>query len=160
MILEDSEAIMHHVTKKMGYKEENVIISGRSLGSGPSIHLASRFKKIKLLVLVSPFLSIKGVVRNVAGKVAAMIMKERFDNIKKIGEVSSPVLIIHSKKDKLVPFSHSQELKSKKMCNFLGNCRGVCTVIDNVLESHKVTDIYRQYINPVSNFLNLIDMKR
>jgi fermentation-respiration switch protein FrsA (DUF1100 family) len=80
------------------------------MGSGPSIHVASMYK-IKSLILVSPFLSIKEVVSNLAGSLVALLLKERFNNESKIGSVTSPILFIHSRDDKLVLFSHSEKLK-------------------------------------------------
>ena len=111
-ILEDSESVLKFVTKDLDYKPENLVISGRSMGSGPSIHVASLYK-VKSLLLVSPFLSIKEVVSSLVGSFVAMLLKERFKNEDKISSVHCPILLIHSKNDTLVPFSHSEKLKGK-----------------------------------------------
>jgi len=42
-IRKDINIIYNHITKVMNIKEENIIIFGRSLGSGPAIYLATIF---------------------------------------------------------------------------------------------------------------------
>lgn len=87
------------------------------MGSGPSIHVASLYK-VKSLILVSPFLSIKEVVSSLVGNLVAMLLKERFKNEDKIGKVQCPILLIHSRDDKLVPFSHSEKLKGNPLTSY------------------------------------------
>lgn len=61
-ILEDAECIYDFALRNLdGLKERNVILIGRSMGSGPSIHLASQ-RNPGALVLISPFRNIKSVV--------------------------------------------------------------------------------------------------
>jgi len=96
---------MEYLTLEVGYDTRDLIVSGRSIGSGPAIECASSFK-IHALILVSPFLSIKEVVRRLVGDFISQLIKERFDNLSKIKLVECPVLFIHGKMDNLVPFSH------------------------------------------------------
>ena len=110
-ILEDSEVVFLYIKNTLGFLSSNVIVSGRSMGSGPSIHLASKFK-VKMLVLVSPFLSIKEVTKHLFGALASMVIKERFDNQSKMEKVGCPTIVIHGHDDKLVPFDHAVILKS------------------------------------------------
>jgi len=42
----------------IGIKPKNIIIMGRSIGTGPATYLASK-REVGLLVLISPFSSIK-----------------------------------------------------------------------------------------------------
>ena len=61
-ILSDAESLFKFVTGHLGVKQENILISGRSIGSGPACHLASIFKPACLL-LVSPIKSVVDVAR-------------------------------------------------------------------------------------------------
>lgn len=106
IILEDSKLVMHYLTKEAGYNSKDLIVAGRSIGSGPAIECASQFS-VKALLLISPFLSIKEVVRNFAGEFFSQLVEERFDNQQKIKSVCCPTLFIHGREDNLVPFSHS-----------------------------------------------------
>mmetsp|Transcript_19684 Transcript_19684/g.45933 ORF Transcript_19684/g.45933 Transcript_19684/m.45933 type:complete len:404 (+) Transcript_19684:84-1295(+) len=88
---------------------EQIILFGRSIGSGPSIYLASRFP-VGGLILVAAFASIREVIKSLAGGLVARAFDERFPNLALIGNVSCPTLFIHGEKDSLVPPSHSVSL--------------------------------------------------
>ena len=57
LILNDAEYVYNYLNKRLGYDEKNIIIFGRSIGSGPSTYLASKYKP-GCLVLMSPFTSL------------------------------------------------------------------------------------------------------
>jgi len=64
---------------------------GRSMGSGPSIHLCS-IRSPACLVLVSPYTSIKNVGKELFGSFLTNIfLKERFSNISKISDIKCPI---------------------------------------------------------------------
>jgi len=81
------------------------------MGSGPSIHLASRHK-IFALCLISPFASIKLVAEHLFGRIGALFLKERFNNLSKIADVNCPIFINHGRIDTLIPINHAVLLKS------------------------------------------------
>jgi pimeloyl-ACP methyl ester carboxylesterase len=88
---------------------EQVILFGRSIGSGPAIWLASRFP-VGGLILVAAFASINEVIRSLVGGLVSKVFAERFPNVSLIGNVSCPTLFIHGEKDSLVPASQSVAL--------------------------------------------------
>jgi fermentation-respiration switch protein FrsA (DUF1100 family) len=102
------------LTKHVGIKESDIIIFGRSIGSGPATYLASK-KAAYSLLLMSPYTSIKDVARNLFGKMAflvAPIVYERFRNIDTIKEVKCPVFFLHGLRDRLIPHTHTSELNN------------------------------------------------
>lgn len=86
-----------------------VILFGRSLGTGPAVHLAAQYP-VGGLILVSAFASLRGAVQSIAGRVLAMAFTERFANHRIIGNVSCSTLFIHGECDTLVPPEHSMRL--------------------------------------------------
>merc|ERR1712137_826481 len=88
---------------------EQIILFGRSIGSGPAIYLASRFP-VGGLILVAAFASVREVIRCFVGGLISRIFVERFSNISLIGNVSCPTLFIHGEKDSLIPTSQSVAL--------------------------------------------------
>jgi len=88
---------------------EQIILFGRSIGSGPAIYLASRFP-VGGLILVAAFASVREVIRGFVGGLLARAFVERFSNISLIGNVSCPTLFIHGEKDNLVPTAQSVAL--------------------------------------------------
>lgn len=95
--------------------ENSFILIGQSLGSAPSVHIASKncdYKYlIRAIILISPIASSVKIFDKNCNK--NNIGLEKFDvfcNLKKIQEVDCPVFIIHGKKDDLIPISHSEEM--------------------------------------------------
>jgi dienelactone hydrolase len=86
-----------------------IVLFGRSLGSGPAVHLASQYP-VGGLILVSAFSSIRGVVQSIAGGFLAWGVKEHFPNLQLISNVSCSTLIIHGESDGLIPVEHSLRL--------------------------------------------------
>jgi hypothetical protein len=78
----------------MGFDSRKIIVTGRSLGTGPAVHAGTKCK-IGVLILISPFMSIKMVAKNLAGKLGELLVKERFNNVEKADKIKSPVLILH-----------------------------------------------------------------
>lgn len=89
-----------------GVPDSSIVIVGRSVGSGPSVWLASEIKA-KALILISPFTS----TFNVAIPLPFPILPyDRFPNLKRIRTIETPLLIIHGKNDEVIPFSHGEKL--------------------------------------------------
>lgn len=101
-----------------GFSASRIILWGRSIGSGPSIHLAAKLSKYGNpcagLILQSPFTSVVSVITD---KLRWFPFLDIFKNYKKISKVSIPVFIIHGHLDNIVPYAHSQELASKLKAN-------------------------------------------
>ena len=108
-ILRDSERVYKYLINQLSIREDQIILMGRSLGSGPSTFLASKYKPAAL-ILISPFTSIKKAANDLFGFFGGLFVKERFNNSEKIKDVSSPTLLIHGRKDTTVPWSHSEHL--------------------------------------------------
>jgi esterase/lipase len=62
-IIADAEIVYKFLTKELFWKEHDIIVCGRSIGSGPACYLASTFAPSSL-VLVSPHTSIRGIVKD------------------------------------------------------------------------------------------------
>lgn len=93
---EDSEIVFDYLTKHMGIEEQDIILFGRSMGSGPATYLASKRSAFSLL-LMSAYTSIKDVAKILLGKLSFLtpIVIERFRNIDTIKEVKCPVFFLH-----------------------------------------------------------------
>ena len=90
---------------------------GRSIGTGVALELLKNKKDSKIpnprcLALVSPFCSVKELVKEYAGSFGQLFVKEKYNNIEIIGDIHCPVFILHGKKDTLIPSEHSMELLS------------------------------------------------
>ena len=83
-----------------------LIVHGRSLGGGPAVEVARR-KKVAGLILESTFTSAYRVVTR-----WPLLPGDKFKNLKKLSAVSSPVLVIHGRRDRTIPFHHGESLYS------------------------------------------------
>ncbi|CAN0838490.1 Alpha/beta hydrolase domain-containing protein 17B [Linum grandiflorum] len=102
----DIEAVYKCLTDEYGVKQEELILYGQSVGSGPSLHLASRLPNLRGLVLHSAILS--GI--RVLYPVKMTLWFDIFKNIDKIRHVNCPVLVIHGTSDEIVDWSHGKRL--------------------------------------------------
>ncbi|XP_031479360.1 uncharacterized protein LOC116250106 isoform X2 [Nymphaea colorata] len=102
----DIEAAYKCLQDTYGAKEEDVILYGQSVGSGPTLDLATRLPRLRAVVLHSPIMSGLRVMYPVKRSYWFDIYK----NIDKIPYVSCPVLIIHGTADEVVDCSHGKQL--------------------------------------------------
>ncbi|XP_019428983.1 PREDICTED: protein ABHD17C-like [Lupinus angustifolius] len=102
----DIEAAYKCLEESYGAKQEDIILYGQSVGSGPTLDLAARLAQLRAVVLHSPILSGLRVMYPVRRSYWFDIYK----NIDKIPQVSCPVLIIHGTSDEVVDCSHGKQL--------------------------------------------------
>ncbi|CAL5185740.1 unnamed protein product [Lathyrus oleraceus] len=102
----DIEAAYKCLKEQYGVKDEQLILYGQSVGSGPTLDLASRISELRGVVLHSPILS--GL--RVLYPVKRTYWFDIYKNIDKIGMVKCPVLVIHGTADEVVDVSHGKQL--------------------------------------------------
>ncbi|KAI7734369.1 hypothetical protein M8C21_006006 [Ambrosia artemisiifolia] len=102
----DVDAVYKCLKEKYDVKDDQLILYGQSVGSGPTIDLASRLPDLRGVVLHSPILSGLRVLHPVKRTYWFDIYK----NIEKIGLVNCPVLVIHGTSDEVVDHSHGKQL--------------------------------------------------
>jgi len=92
--------------KNIGVPASSIVVVGRSVGSGPSVWLASR-EKPSSLILISPF---KSVFTTAFPTPFPLFPGDRFPNLKRIRKINTPLLVIHGENDEVIPFSHGKKL--------------------------------------------------
>ena len=80
-----------------GFKPEEIIVDGFSIGTGPATELASTCP-CGGLILEAPFLSAPRAVTRVR-----LLPVDPFPNLKRIGAVKCRVLMIHGTSDRVIP---------------------------------------------------------
>ncbi|CAL9124236.1 unnamed protein product [Musa acuminata var. zebrina] len=102
----DIEAAYKCLKETYGAHEEDIILYGQSVGTGPTLELAARLPRLRAVVLHSPILSGLRVMYPVKHTYWFDIYK----NIDKIPLVKCPVLVIHGTEDNVVDCSHGKRL--------------------------------------------------
>lgn len=112
----NSEADLHTDARiaygylRQHYAANQIIIFGRSLGSGVASHLAADVPA-RLLILETPYTSLEAVVASHAPFIPiSMLFKYPLHTDAWIGQVRCPVVIFHGTADTTVPYDHSTRL--------------------------------------------------
>lgn len=91
------------------YPEQQVVLYGRSLGSGLATRLAAE-RTPRLLILESPFYSLEALARQQFPFVPPFLLRYPLRTWSWIGAVRAPVVIIHGTADEVVPFADGERL--------------------------------------------------
>ena len=87
-----------------GAIEENIVIYGESLGTGVATEIAQN-KNFAGVILESPFTSMIDLGKKYYPIFPVkLLLKDKYESEKKIKNLKSPILVMHGKKDKIVPF--------------------------------------------------------
>jgi len=103
-VYQDGQAIFQYAVEQMGFSKEKIIIFGRSIGTAVAINTAQN-EKIRGVVLVTPMTSGKDQAEAVGLGPLSSLAQTSFDNISRIGNIKSPLLVIHGTNDQIVPYS-------------------------------------------------------
>lgn len=94
---------------KTKYDEENIVIVGYSMGSGPSTYLAGE-NNPKELFLISPYKSIVDMKDRYMPFVPDFLVKYQFPNWKYLKKTTCPITIFYSDVDSVIPHESSLAL--------------------------------------------------
>lgn len=97
-------AAYDYLTQQLHIPPERIVLYGRSVGTGPTVDLASR-RPIGGLMLEGAYLSIYRVVTHFR-----ILPWDVFNNFAKISSIHAPLLSIHAQNDHTIPFWQGQEL--------------------------------------------------
>jgi len=106
----DGQAAMDYLKNELKFNPHDIIVYGRSIGSGIAVETAVN-NQLKALVLEAPFQSLTRFARDrYAWLLPGLYLKFNFDNDKKIKNVKIPVLIIHGTHDEVIPLHYGKAL--------------------------------------------------
>ncbi len=106
----DAEAAWEYLISERNLSAQDIIIFGRSLGGGIASWLAIR-NTPAVLILESTFTSITEMGAHIYPYLPVKWLSQiHYPNIERINQVRSPVLLIHSEDDELIPYQHGRRL--------------------------------------------------
>ncbi|XP_050384356.1 uncharacterized protein LOC126800969 [Argentina anserina] len=141
----DIEAAYKCLEESYGTKQEDIILYGQSVGSGPTLDLAARLPQLRAVVLHSPILS--GL--RVMYPVKRTYWFDIYKNIDKIPLVSCPVLIIHGTADEVVDCSHGKQLWEL--------CKEKYEPLWLKGGNHCNLELYPEYIRHLKKFISTVE---
>ena len=95
---------------KIGVENKNIIFYGESLGTAVAVEIAQK-SKYSGIILESPFTSMINMGKKYYPFFpTSFLLKDKFESYKKMKNISIPVLIIHGKVDKIVPYEMGKKM--------------------------------------------------
>ena len=96
--------------KNIGLSDKDIVLYGESLGTGIATHIAQN-RKFAGLVLETPFTSMVDAAKNAYPFIpVGFLLKDRYENDRKIKNINIPVLVLHGEVDQIVPFSMGKKI--------------------------------------------------
>jgi fermentation-respiration switch protein FrsA (DUF1100 family) len=96
--------------KNIGLEDKDIILYGESLGTGIATEIAQN-KNFAGLILETPFTSMIDAAKNVYPYIpVGFLLKDRYENDKKIKNINIPLLVMHGEKDQIIPFKMGKKI--------------------------------------------------
>jgi len=106
----DIQAAWDFLIEDQSLKPSDILLFGRSLGSGPTSWLATQVEPAAV-ILESPFFSVPKIAQEQFPFLPAKwLTRDRFDSGGRVAQIEVPLLVIHSRDDQLIPFHHGEQL--------------------------------------------------
>jgi len=106
----DAFTAWQYLVNKRGFKPQDIIIFGRSLGGAVATQLATVVDQ-KALIVESTFSSVKDMASMLRPVISNIVyLRYKFNTKKVINQVNSPLLLMHSKQDEIVPYELGEKV--------------------------------------------------
>lgn len=106
----DARAAYDWLTSEKEVPANQILLLGRSLGGSIATHLAGRVP-VAGLVIESAFTSFVDIARQFYPYLPVRwFVRFRYDTLADVKQVRCPVMVVHSRDDELVPFTHGHRL--------------------------------------------------
>uniref|UniRef100_A0A8C9G0R3 Alpha/beta hydrolase domain-containing protein 17C n=1 Tax=Pavo cristatus TaxID=9049 RepID=A0A8C9G0R3_PAVCR len=128
--------------RRYGVSPENIILYGQSIGTVPTVDLASRYE-CAAVILHSPLMSGLRVAFPDTRKTYCF---DAFPSIDKISKVTSPVLVIHGTEDEVIDFSHGLAMYER--------CPRAVEPLWVEGAGHNDIELYAQYLERLKQFIS------
>jgi len=106
----DALAAWHYLVNNRGFQAHNIVIFGRSLGGAVATQLATQVDEQGLIV-ESTFSSVNDMASMMMPFISKLVyIRYNFNTEKIINQIGSPVLLMHSKDDDVVPYELGEKV--------------------------------------------------
>ncbi|KAK1798557.1 hypothetical protein P4O66_006852 [Electrophorus voltai] len=128
--------------RRYGVTPENIILYGQSIGTVPTVDLATRYE-CAAVILHSPLMSGLRVAFPDTRKTYCF---DAFPSIDKVSKVASPVLVIHGTEDEVIDFSHGLAIYER--------CPRAVEPLWVEGAGHNDIELYAQYLERLKQFIS------
>lgn len=107
---DDARAAFNELVEKRGFRKENIIVFGRSLGGAVASRLAAEMQP-GAVILESTFSSISDMAERFFPLMSRFVVQRyRFNTINQVQAIRSPILVLHSRSDEIIPFASGEQV--------------------------------------------------
>ena len=93
-----------------GVKPQDIILYGESLGTGIATRLAAEVP-VGGIILESPYTAIVDIgATRYPFLPVRLLMRDRYEQLSRIGQIRAPLLIVHGRRDRVVPFEMGEQV--------------------------------------------------
>ncbi|BFZ02481.1 hypothetical protein BsWGS_05521 [Bradybaena similaris] len=142
-IYADIDAAWQALRTRYGISPQNIILYGQSIGTVPTIDLASRYE-VGAVILHSPLMS---GMRVAFPETKRTWFFDAFPSIDKVPKITSPVLVIHGTEDEVIDFSHGLTIYER--------CPRTVEPLWVEGAGHNDVELYGQYLERLKQFINV-----
>lgn len=106
----DAEAAWQYLVRQRGIEPMRVVLFGESLGGAIAAQLAARHQP-GALILASAFTSVPDMAAELYPWLPVRwLSRYRYETRRYLQDIHAPVLILHSRTDEIIPYSHGRAL--------------------------------------------------
>ena len=98
---------------KVHAEHPDVVVIGRSLGTGVAVRLAST-RPVSRLVLVTPYDSLLGIAqKDFPWLPVSLLLLDKYESWRYVPKVAAPTLILAAERDEVIPAASTQQLRAR-----------------------------------------------
>ena len=99
------------LTNNLRIRPEHILVFGRSIGSGAACNLSGNRSSVSNLLLLSPLFSVDKIIKDKVGWVKMFTcMQNFFNNEESVRNTKARLLMVHGRKDNVIPVQHGIDL--------------------------------------------------
>jgi pimeloyl-ACP methyl ester carboxylesterase len=141
----DAAFIFDELVRREGLSPDEIVLMGRSLGSGVAVDLAAR-RPVAGLILVTPFDRLSSIAsHHYPFLPVRLLMRHEMDSIGLAPEVAAPSLVILAERDRTVPPQYGRRLHEA--------LAGRAELVTVAGADHNDLDGHREYWRAIEEFL-------
>lgn len=107
---QDAEAALRYLQEEQDTALDEIVVFGRSLGGALAAHLAAR-EAVAGVILESSFTSVPDLAAELYPIYPVRwLARLRYDTRAALADSRTPVLVVHSPEDEIIPFAHGKRL--------------------------------------------------
>jgi pimeloyl-ACP methyl ester carboxylesterase len=144
-MFKDALVLYDDLVNNRQYSADQIILIGRSLGTGVAVYLASQ-RKVRSLVLISPYDSMTSLAsHHYPYAPVKWLLKHRYDSISLAAGINEPLLAITGSSDRIVPPDHARRLTEA--------WAGQANLVEIARADHNDVTFYPEYLQSLKAFL-------